>query len=121
MRPAGKPESRSAPLDLTAGGTCCRKLGGARQAPFADAYHREGPDLLAKHFCPQGIAGVPGRSDAGGCIAFTTSHLDPAGSRPAPPVFDLTNPDRPVRGEIYASKDGPGAQERLPLVRDSGG
>ena len=35
--------------------------------------------------------------------------------------FDLSNPDRPVRGETYSSKDGPGAPERLHLVRDGEG
>ena len=127
-RPADKPES---PLRihfyLTAGGTVLVESWEARGKPHSlTLYHRDGPALLATHYCPQGNQPrlvLAGR-DAGGLhFAFKdATDLDPAKESHQHDLwFDLTNPDRPVRGEIYASKDGPGAQERVPLVRLSGG
>jgi hypothetical protein len=127
-RPADQPQS---PLRirfyLTAGGTVLVESWEARGKPHSlTLYHRGGPALIATHYCPQGNQprlALAGR-DAGGLhFAFKdATDLDPATESHQHDLwFDLTNPDRPVRGGIYSGKDGPAAQERLQLVRDSGG
>jgi len=127
-RPADKPES---PLRirfyLTAGGTVVVESWEVRGQPHSmTVYHRDGQTLLATHYCPQGnqprlaLAG----GDVGGLhFAFRdATDLDPATESYQHDLWlDLTIPDRPVRGEVYFGKDGPGAQERFQLVRDSAG
>ena len=127
-RPADKPES---PLRirfyLTAGGTVLVESWEARGKPHSlTLYHRDGPALLATHYCPQGNQprlALAGRDDGGLHFAFRdATDLDPAKESHQHDLwFNLTDPDRPVRGEIYASKGGPGTRERLRLVRDGGG
>jgi hypothetical protein len=126
-RPAEKPQS---PLRirfyLTAGGTVLVESWEARGKPHSlTLYHRDGAALLATHYCPQGNQprlALSGR-DAGGLhFAFRdATDLDSTKESHQHDLwFDLADPERPVRGEIYASKDGAGDHERLPLVRDSG-
>lgn len=112
---------------LTAGGTVLVESWESRGQPHSlTIYHRDGPALLATHYCPQGNQprlALAGRDANGLHFAFRDStDLDPATESHQHDLwFDLANLDRPVRGEIYSGRNGPGAQERLPLVRDSGG
>ncbi len=127
-RPADKPES---PLRirfyLTAGGTVLVESWEARGQPHSlTIYHRDGPALLATHYCPQGnqprLSLLPGSGKSLRFAFRDATDLDPATESHQHDLwFDLANPDRPVRGEIYSGKDGPAAQERLQLVRNSGG
>ena len=127
-RPAEKPDSSlRIRFYLTAGGTVLVESWEAGGKPHSlTLYHRDGPALLATHYCPQGNQprlALAGRDASGLHFAFRDStDLDPATESNQHDLwFDLANPDRPVRGEIYSSKDGPGAKERLELVRDSAG
>ncbi len=124
-RPADKPRS---PLRirfyLTAGGTVLVESWEVRGQPHSlTLYHRDGGTLLAAHYCPQGNQprlALSGR-DAGGLYFLfrDSTDLDPTKESYQHDLwFDLTNPDRPVRGEIYFSKNGPGTHDRLQLVRD---
>ena len=127
-RPADKPDS---PLRirfyLTAGGTVLVESWEARGKPHSlTIYHRDGAALLATHYCPQGNQprlALAGRDADGLHFAFKdATDLDPATESHQHDLwFDLTTAERPVRGERYSSKDGPGALERLALVRDGGG
>ena len=127
-RPADKPQS---PLRirfyLTAGGSVLVESWEARGQPHSlTLYHRDGPALLATHYCPQGNQprlALTGRDVSGLHFAFRdATDLDPATESHQHDLwFDLTNPDRPVRGEIYSDNNGPAAQERLQLVRDREG
>lgn len=124
-RPADEPES---PLRirfyLTAGGTVLVESWEARGRPHSlTLYHRDGGALLATHYCPQGNQPrlvLSGR-DAGG-LRFKfrdATDLNPAQESHLQDLwFDLTDPDRPVRSEIYSSKEGFGAPDRLQLIRD---
>lgn len=122
-RPADNSES---PLRihfyLTAGGTVLVESWEARGKPHSlTLYHRDGTDLLATHYCPQG--NQPRLELAGqgsGGLHFSlrdVTDLDPAAESHQHDLwFDLSEPEHPVRSETYASKDGVGAQERLRLV-----
>lgn len=124
-RPADKPES---PLRirfyLTAGGTVLVESWEARGRPHSlTLYHRDGKRLIATHYCPQGNQprlALSGRDSGGLHFAFRdATDLNPANESHQHDLwFDLKDPDRPVRGEIYFSKEGPGTRERLRLVRD---
>jgi hypothetical protein len=118
-RDADKPNS---PLRvrfyLTAGGTVLVESWEARGKPHSlTLYHMAGKRLIATHYCPQGnqprLALVPGSLrfkflDATGLEAGE-SHLTEL-------HFDLSNPLRPVRSEIYhaATEASP---SNLALVR----
>ena len=123
-RSADRPESTlRIRFYLTAGGTVLVESWEARGRPHSlTLYHRDGPALLATHYCPQGNQprlALAGRDANRLHFAFRdATDLDPATESHQHDLwFDLTNPDRPVRGEIYAGKDGPGELERLRLVR----
>jgi hypothetical protein len=124
-RPADKPQSTlRIRFYLTAGGTVLVESWEARGQPHSlTLYHRDGPTLLATHYCPQGNQprlALAGRDAYGLHFTFRdATDLDPAKEAHQHNLwFDLANPDRPIRGETYSSKDGPAAQERLQLVRD---
>ena len=124
-RPADKPES---PIRirfyLTARGTVLVESWEARGQPHSlTIYHRDGEALLATHYCPQGNQprlALAGRDPSGLHFVFRdATDLDPAKESHQHDLwFDLTDPERPVRGETYSSKDGPEAPERMQLVRD---
>lgn len=123
-RPADKPQSSlRIRFYLTAGGTVLVESWEARGQPHSlTLYHRDGETLLATHYCPQGNQprlALAGRDSGGLHFAFRdATDLDPARESHQHDLwFDLADPDRPVRGEIYSSKDGQGARERLELVR----
>ena len=125
-RRADKPESSlRIRFYLTAGGTVLVESWEAGGKPHSlTLYHRDGDALLATHYCPQGNQprlALAGRDTSGLHFVFRdATDLEPATEKHQHELwFDLSNPDRPVRGETYASKDGPGAPERLHLVRDT--
>ena len=124
-RRADKPESSlRIRFYLTAGGTVLVESWETGGKPHSlTIYHRDGQALLATHYCPQGNQprlALAGRDTSGLHFVFRdATDLEPATESHQHDLwFDLSNPDRPVRGETYSSKDGPGAQERLQLVRD---
>ena len=106
----------------TAGGTVLVESWEARGKPHSlTLYHRGGPTLIATHYCPQGNQprlALAGRDALGLHFAFRdATDLDPAESHQHDLWLDLTDPNHPVRTEVYSSGEGPGAQERLWLVR----
>ena len=124
-RRADKPESAfRIRFYLTAGGTVLVESWEAGDKPHSlTLYHRDGQALLATHYCPQGNQprlALAGREASGlHFVVRDATDLDPAKEKHQHDLwFDLSNPDRPVRGETYSSKDGPGAPERMHLVRD---
>jgi hypothetical protein len=84
-------------------------------------YHRDGAALIATHYCPQGNQprlALAGRDAHGLHFTFRdATDLDPAESHQHDLWLDLADPNHPVRTEVYSSGKGPGAQERLWLVR----
>ena len=124
-RRADKPESSlRIRFYLTAGGTVLVESWEAGGKPHSlTLYHRDGQSLLATHYCPQGNQprlALAGRDASGLHFVFRdATDLEPATEKHQHDLwFDLSNPDQPVRGETYSGKDGPGEQERLPLVRE---
>ena len=109
---------------LTAGATVLVESWEAGGKPHSlTLYHRDGPALLATHYCPQGNQprlALSGQDTSGLHFAFKdATDLDPATESHQHDLwFDLTNPARPIRAETYSGKDGPGAQERVQLVRN---
>ena len=110
---------------LTARGTVLVESWEASGQPHSlTLYHRDGNALLATHYCPQGNQprlALKGRDTSGLHFALRdATDLDLATESHQHDLwFDLTDPNRPVRSEIYFSKDRPGTQERLQLVRSS--
>ena len=125
-RPADKPESSlRIRFYLTAGGTVLVESWEAGGKPHSlTLYHRDGQALLATHYCPQGNQprlALAGREKSGLHFVFRdATDLESATEKHQHDLwFDLSDPDRPVRGETYSGKDGPEAPERMQLVRDS--
>ncbi len=124
-RQVDKPQS---PLrirfSLTAGGSVLVEEWLRGDQPHSmTVYHRDGPDLLATHYCPQGnqprlVASVPagGKSlewtfrDATDLDPLNESHLITLG-------FDLSNAGRIARTETYRQGDAD-EHSALQLVRD---
>ena len=84
-------------------------------------YHRDGPALLATHYCPQGnqprMALVPGPGPLHFAFRDSTD-LDPATESHQHDLwFDLADPVHPLRGEVYRGPKGPGPPEAMRLVR----
>ena len=123
-KPAGETDS---PLRikfyLTARGTVLVESWEVRGRPHSlTIYHRDGPGLIATHYCPQG--NQPRLFAFGNTerrLHFTfrdATDLDPATESYQHELwFDLSNPARPIRGEIYRSDKGPGSPEETALVR----
>lgn len=125
-RPAENPDS---PLrirfSLTAGGTVLVEEWTRRGQPHSlTLYHRDGADLIATHYCPQGnqprLAMLPqaDRSvirfafkDATDLDATTESHAVAL-------AFDLSNDGVLVRQETY-QRNNTDEKSELRLVRDS--
>jgi hypothetical protein len=108
---------------LTAGGTVLvESWERAKGEPHSlTLYHRDGPSLIATHYCPQGNQprlALAGRDALGLHFTFRdATDLDAGESHQHDLWLDLTDPNHPVRTEVYSSAKGPGAQERLWLVR----
>ena len=108
---------------LTAGGTVLvESWERANGAPHSlTLYHRDGPALLATHYCPQGNQprlALAGRDAQGLHFTFRdATDLDPAESHQHDLWLDLTDPNHPIRTEVYSNGKGPRAPERLYLVR----
>ena len=124
-RNAGEPNS---PLRirffLTAGGTTLVESWERAGAPHSlTLYHRDGGALVATHYCPQGNQPRLVFSAAGPNLHFTfrdATDLDAGESHLHNLSFNLMDPARPVRSEIYLR--GAGAEEmKLALVRAGSG
>ncbi|HEV2570091.1 hypothetical protein [Sphingomonas sp.] len=83
-------------------------------------YHRDGDALIATHYCPQGNQprlALAGRDDQGLHFTFRdATDLDAGEFHQHDLWLDLTDPNHPIRTEVYRGV-GPGAQERMWLVR----
>jgi hypothetical protein len=90
---------------LTAGGTLLVESWEARGQPHSlTLYHRDGPDLIATHYCPQGNQPRLKLTPSGPGLAFTfrdSTDLDAGESHLHDLAFDLTDPARPLRSETY--------------------
>lgn len=122
-RPADKPQSsHRIRFYLTAGGTVLVESWEVRGEPHSlTLYHRDGETLLATHYCPQGNQprlALAGRDASGLHFALRdVTDLEPTSESHQHDLWiDLSDPEHPVRSEIYASKEGIGTQERLRLV-----
>ena len=108
---------------LTAGGTVLvESWERANGKPHSlTLYHRDGPALIATHYCPQGNQprlALAGRDALGLHFAFRdATDLDAGESHQHDLWLDLADPNHPARTEVYSSAKGPEAQERLWLVR----
>jgi hypothetical protein len=109
---------------LTAGGTVLQEswLVGDRLHSLT-LYHRDGGQLVLTHYCPQGNQPTLVRTGDGTLLGFTfrsATDLDPAQESHLHDLsFDLSNPARPVRREVYRSTAGDEAStlvlERVPV------
>ncbi len=105
-RNADRPDS---PLrirfSLTAGGTVLvESWERAGQPHSLTLYHRDGPALIATHYCPQGNQPRLALIAAGPQLRFLlrdATDLAPSESHLHDLAFDLTNPRKPVRSERY--------------------
>ncbi len=123
-RPADRADgSLTIRFTLTAGGTVLVESWerGDGQPHSLTLYHRDGPSLIATHYCPQGNQprlALAGRDAQGLHFTFRdATDLDPGESHQHDLWLNLTDPNHPVRTEVYRSAEGTGAQERLWLVR----
>ena len=96
---------------LTAGGTVLQEswMVGDRLHSLT-IYHRDGDRLALTHYCPQGNQPTLAQTESGQSIGFTfrsASDLDMATEGYLHDLsFDLSNPDRPIRREVYRSSNG---------------
>lgn len=94
---------------LTAGGTVLVESWEARGQPHSlTLYHRDGPDLIATHYCPQGNQPRLKLTPSGRSLAFAfrdSTDLDAGESHLHDLAFALTDPDRPLRSETYRQGD----------------
>ena len=123
-RPADRADgSLTIHFTLTAGGTVLvESWERANGEPHSlTLYHRDGPSLIATHYCPAGNQprlALAGRDALGLHFTFRdATDLDAGESHQHDLWLDLTDPNHPVRTEVYRSGEGAGAQERLWLVR----
>lgn len=109
-------------FSLTARGTVLVEEWTARGKPHSlTLYHRDGAGLIATHYCPQGNQPrLALEGGAGATLRFAfrdATDLDPAReSHQHALAFDLADPARPVRSEVYRSAKGD-APDRLVLER----
>ncbi len=123
-RPADRADgSLTIHFTLTAGGTVLveswERTNGEPHS--LTLYHRDGPSLIATHYCPGGNQprlALAGRDALGLHFTFRdATDLDAGESHQHDLWLDLTDPNHPIRTEAYRSGKGLGAQERLWLVR----
>ena len=122
-RPADEPQNTlRIRFYLTAGGTVLVESWEANGKPHSlTVYHRDGSDLLATHYCPQGNQPrlvLKGPDAAGLHFTFRdATDLEPAAESHQHDLwFDLSDPGHPVRSEAYRGDEGLGAPERLRLM-----
>ncbi|MFC3307962.1 hypothetical protein [Blastomonas aquatica] len=124
-RQVDKPQS---PLrirfSLTAGGTVLVEEWLRGDQPHSmTVYHRDGPDLLATHYCPQGnqprlIAALPVKGDPLRFSLRDATDLDTAQeSHLVQLAFVFAGPDRITRAETYR-QGGTDEESELQLVRE---
>jgi len=123
-RTADRPDS---PLrvrfSLTAGGTVLMEEWTRGGQPHSiTLYHRDGAELIATHYCPQGnqprLTMLP-RADRGG-VSFTfrdATYLDAHESHVVSLAFDLSDEATLVRRETYR-RDGADENSELRMVRE---
>ena len=108
---------------LTAGGTVLVEEWRRGTQPHSlTLYHRDGATLIATHYCPQGNQPRLTLAGRGPKLAFTfrdVTNLAPGESHLHDLAFDLTDPARPVRSEVYRSPAGKDEPSRLVLARIS--
>ncbi len=109
-------------VTLTAGGTVLVEEWRRGTEPHSlTLYHRDGPALLATHYCPQGNQPRLALAASGNILRFAfrdATDLDPrTESHQHELAFDLTNPARPIRTETYRSAKGD-EPSRLVLARE---
>ncbi len=97
---------------LTAGGTVLveswERAGG--QPHSLTLYHRDGAALIATHYCPQGNQPRLALAPSAKGLTFTfrdATDLDAGESHLHDLGFDLTNPNRPIRSEVYRKDNKP--------------
>ncbi len=95
---------------LTAGGTALQESWYRGETLHSlTIYHRDGDRLVVTHYCPQGNQSTLVQTENGESIAFTfrsATDLDAATESYLHDLsFDLSNPDRPVRHEVYRSNN----------------
>lgn len=97
---------------LTAGGTVLveswERAGGEPHS--LTLYHRAAANLIATHYCPQGNQPRLTLATSGKTLAFTfrdATDLDGSESHLHDLSFDLTNPTRPIRSEVYRQDGKP--------------
>ena len=106
---------------LTAGGTVLvesweRAFG---QPHSLTLYHRDGADIIATHYCPQGNQPRLSLTVTGTKFNFAfrdATDLDAGESHLHALGFDLADPNHPIRTETYR-KDGKAEESILYLVR----
>ncbi len=123
-KPADKPES---PLRihfyLTAGDTVLVESWLRGTQPHSlTLYHRDGAELIATHYCPQGNQPrlvLSGRDKLGLHFALRdATDLDTQTEAHQHDLwFDFTDPHHPVRSEVYYNENMAGPIERIQLVR----
>jgi hypothetical protein len=120
-RNADKPDS---PLRirfaLTAGGmVLVESWERAGQPHSLTLYHRDGDSLIATHYCPQGKQPRLTLTTPGPKLTFTfrdSTDLSAGESHLHDLSFDLSDPERMVRGEVYR-QGGEADQTTLKLIR----
>ena len=104
---------------LTAGGTVLVESWERDGQPHSlTLYHRDGADLIATHYCPQGNQPRLSLATSGTKLNFAyrdATDLDANESHLHELGFDLTDPKHPVRSETYR-KDGESQRSVLYLV-----
>ena len=97
-------------FSLTAGGTVLVEEWRRGTEPHSlTLYHRDGAQLLATHYCPQGNQPRLTLASSGARLSFRyrdATDLTPNESHLHDLAFDLTDPAHPVRHETYRAKAG---------------
>lgn len=97
-------------FSLTAGGTVLVEEWRRGTEPHSlTLYHRDGAQLLATHYCPQGNQPRLQLTGSGPTLRFAyrdATDLAPSESHLHHLAFDLTDPAHPVRRETYRARAG---------------
>ena len=97
-------------FSLTAGGTVLVEEWRRGTEPHSlTLYHRDGAQLIATHYCPQGNQPRLRFASSGTKLSFRYRDATDLGANEShlhDLAFDLTDPARPVRSETYRAKAG---------------